>query len=373
VAICFKTEEEIERGETGLLYNYLPTQKSSPFKYVDFHADFHTSVDRKTIEFSKKSKIGQYNSALLKACVELYFFTINQYVTEENRQELLLELIDENTNCLKNTDFDWDYIQINTSFIVFEMVTNILRIWNWNYDTASSLFTHISKQYFEIEREEKEYIKFFENLKEFANYYISETQQYYVWVERFKGNIARKILENEVSIIPGLSIKKGQEILYKDTKEDTVTLPDFFGINITNFRIPDEYFSSCLGIKKYSDINVLFKYFRQISIKGEISEKSISETDQISLLHSLFQLFNTKTDKPDSFAHRYSKFLSESDRKNDSPKNITAFSVSTVFLKTSMGKYKPAQLCCSNELDSVFLAKFIDNEELRNPSGIDKL
>jgi hypothetical protein len=364
VAICFKTEEEIEQGETGLLYNYLPTQKASPFKYIDFHADFHTSVDRKTIEFDPNSKIGQYNRTLLQACIELYFSVLNNLVPEDKQPELMIKVIESyvSSNVL---DFNWNYLKINNSFVVFDIVTRILRIWDWNYDTASILFTQISRQYFEQKREEIEFIKFFESLKEFANHYISKTQQYYVWVERFKENFANKILENEVSIIPGLSIKKGQEILYKDTKENTVTLPDFFGINITNFRIPDEYFSNCLGIKKYSDINVLFKYFRQTSIKGEISENTITETDQISLLRSLFQLFVTKTDKPDSFAHRYSKFLSDSDRKYNSAQNITGFSVSTVFLKTNIGKYKPAQLCSINELDNDFLDSFIENEELK--------
>lgn len=375
VAICFKTEEEIERGETGLLYNYLPTQKASPLKYVDFHADFHTSVDRKTIEFSKKSKIGQYNTALLKACVELYFSVISSCSNTTEKADIQLKHIDEQKVNLNS--FRWHYLAVNSNDDVYDIVRSILKIeddyinqGNWDdkfrYKVAVDLISGIGYSFFQKDTiNEKERNDFFKYVIEFIHCFTDDYKKQYSRVQIFKSELADKLLSLKIQLLPNIILDHNIEVLYKEKDNEELSLPIFMGVNVTTFRVPDEYFSSCLCIKKYSDINVLFKYFRQTSIKGEISEKSITETDQISMLRSLFQLYKTKTDKPDSFAHRYSRFLSESDRKYNSAQNITAFSVSTVFLKTNSGKYKPAQLCTINELDNAFLESFIDNEELK--------
>jgi len=377
VAICFKTEEEIEQGETGLLYNYLPTQKASPFKYVDFHADFHTSVDRKTIEFSKKSKIGQYNTALLKACVELYFSVIGSYANISREPGIHIKNIKDQTSLFNS--FQWLYLAVNSSEDIYEIVRNILRIeddyinqWNYNdnnrYKIAVDLISGIVLTYFQKDSiSEKDRNDFFKYVIEFIDQFTDDYKKQYSRVQIFKSELADRLLTLKIQLLPNIILDYNIEVLYKEKDNEELSLPKFMGVNVTNFRIPDEYFSSCLKIKKYSDINVLFKYFRQTSIKGEISENTITVADQISLLRSLFQLFKTKTDKPDSFAHRYSKFLSENNRKYNSPANITAFSVSTVFLKTNAGKYKPAQLCSINEIDNEFLNSFIDNEELKEP------
>ena len=375
VAICFKTEEEIERGETGLLYNYLPTQKASPFKHVDFHADFHTSVDRKTIEFSKKSKIGQYNTALLRACVELYFSVIYSCSNTTDKADIQIRCIEEQKSNLNS--FRWHYLAMNSNDDIYDIVRNILKIKDdyinqWNYDDnirykiAVDLISGIAYTFFQKDTiNEKDRNDFFKYVIEFIYWFTDDYKKQYSRVQIFKSEMADKLLTLKIQLLPNIILDHNIEVLYKEKDNEELTLPTFMGVNVTNFKIPDEYFSNCLGIKKYSDINVLFKYFRQTSIKGEISEKNITEADQISLLRSLFQLFKTKTDKPDSFAHRYSRFLSESDRKYNSAQNITAFSVSTVFLKTNTSKYKPAQLCSINELDNVFLDSFIDNEELK--------
>jgi hypothetical protein len=375
VAICFKSEEEIERGETGLLYNYLPTQKASPFKYVDFHADFHTSVDRKAIEFSKKSKIGQYNTALLRACVELYVSVIYSCSNSTDKADIQIKYLEEQKVNLYS--FRWHYLAVNSNEDVYDIVRSILKIeddyinqWNWDdnnrYKVAVDLISGIANTFFrDNAANEKDRNDFFKYVIEFIYWFTDDYKKQYSRVNIFKNELADKLLSLKIQLLPNIILDHDIEVLYKEKDNEELTLPTFMGVNVTTFRVPDEYFSSCLGIKKYSDINVLFKYFRQTSIKGEISESSITETDQISLLRSLFQLYKTKTDKPDSFAHRYSRFLSESDRKYNSAQNITAFSVSTVFLKTITGKYKPAQLCSINELDSTFLESFIDNEELR--------
>lgn len=375
VAICFKTEEEIERGETGLLYNYLPTQKASPFKYVDFHADFHTSVDRKTIEFSRKSKIGQYNTALLKACVELYFSVIYSSSNVSEKADIQIKYIDEQKVNLST--FWWHYLAVNSKDDVYDIVRSILKIeddninrLNFNnnniYKVAVDLISGIAYTYFQKDTiNEKERNDFFKYVIEFIDWFTNDYKKQYSRVQIFKRELANRLLTLKIQLLPNIILDHNIEVLYKEKDNEELTLPAFLGVNVTTFRVPDDYFSNCLGIKKYSDINVLFKYFRQTSIKGEVSEGRITESDQISLLRSLFQLYTTKTDKPDSFAHRYSRFLSENDRKYNSAQNITAFSVSTVFLKTNSGKFKPAQLCSINELDNVFLESFINNEELK--------
>ena len=363
VALCFKSPE-IESGETGLLYNYLPTKQKSPFKFVRFHADFHTSVDRKTIEFDHNSKIGKYNATLLEACLELYFSVLIRNLASHKKHDIKIDVIDVLSISNRFINFNWNLLEINTAFIVFKEVTHILKIWNWNYETATNLFACLAEQYFSNRRDEKEHQIFFKNISVFLENYVSQSQQYYVWVERFKNLLAKKILEEKIQVIPKINWNHENEILYKDSNEDTIVLPDFLGIKITNFKIEDDYLSKRLKIKQYSDINVLFKYFRQVGIKGDISEKHLSETGQIQFLKSLYQLFKNKKEKIESFVHRYDSFLSDNDRKNYSAQNITAFSVSTVFLKTKAHKYKPAQLCFATELDDEFLNAVMGNEEL---------
>jgi len=375
VAICFKSEEEIEKGESGLLYNYLPTQKASPFKYVDFHADFHTSVDRKTIEFSKKSKIGLYNTALLKACIELYFSVVNNCISSTPKAEICIENIEEQKEQLIN--FSWNYLSINSNNDIYSIVRSILKIeddyinqWNYNdnirYSVPVEMISGLANLFFQKDNiSENERQDFFKYAVEFIRQFTDDYKKQYSRVQIFKSELAARLLNLRIQLLPNIFLDHNIEVLFKEKDNEELSLPDFMGVNVTNFKIPDEYFSTCLGIKKYSDINVLFKYFRQVGIRGEISEKRLTEAEQIKFLHSLFQLFKTKTDKPDSFAHRYSRFLSESDRKYNSSQNITAFSVSTVFLKTNSGRYKPAQLCCLNEIDGEFLETIIDNEELK--------
>lgn len=375
VAICFKTEEEIERGETGLLYNYLPTKQASPFKFVDFHADFHTSVDRKTIEFSENSKIGQYNSALLKACVELYFSVIYSCSNTTDKADIQIKYIEKQKVNLNS--FRWDYLAVNNKYYIYGFVRSILKfeddyIDQWNYEDnkrykiAVDLISGIAYPFFQQENvTEKERNNFFKYVVEFIDQFTDDYKTRYSRVKIFKRELAYKLLTLKIQLLPNIILDHNLEVLYKEKDKDELILPTFMGVNVSYFKILDEDFSSFLRIKKYSDINELFKYFRQTSIKGEISEKSITEAEQISLLRSLFQLFKTKTDKPDLFAHRYSRFLSKSDRDYNSIQNNTAFSVSTVFLKTNTSKYKPAQICSINELDNDFLDSFIDNEELK--------
>jgi len=184
--------------------------------------------------------------------------------------------------------------------------------------------------------------------------------------EIFKSELAYVLLKKEIQLLPNVQLSNNIEVLFKEKDNESVTLPEFMGVNVTSFQIQDSFFSNCLGIKKYSDINVLFKYFRQVDIHGGISTETLSEKKQIEFLICLFQLFKTKKEKTEWFAHRYESFLSENDRKNYSAQNITAFSVSTVFLKTTQDKFKPAQLCNQYELNEEFLSLIIDNNEYKD-------
>lgn len=376
VAIYFKTEEEVKQGKTGLLYNYLPTTQASPFLYADFHADFHTSINRKIVEFDTSSNIGKYNSTLLNACLELYFSVISTYNTISGREELNIRSIDTQRTVLHN--FHWGYLKPSHTEGSYTSVRQILKFAdesihqgnaedNKRYSCATDFFLSLASKFFQKNVSEYERIGFFENMDYFIKAYTYSYGLKYNRSQVFKRELSLKLLEENIQLLPNIVLTKEREILYKEKDKEDIFLPEFMGINVTTFKIPDEYFSNCLGIKKYADINVLFKYFRQVSIKGEASESLIAEADQIKLLVSLFRLYKTKTDKPDSFVHRYSRFLSDSDRKYNSAQNITAFSVSTVFLKTTAGLYKPAQCCEINELDKSFLQKFIDNDELQKP------
>jgi len=159
VAICFKSDKEIEQGEDGLLYNYLPTKQKSPFKYVDFHADFHTSVDRKSIEFDEKSKIGKYNSALLKACLELYFSVLNSTLLDSERSDLNIEYILLNT--FNNFNFKWPYLEVYSNNSIYHYTRHILKVnddinqWNYNdrnrYKTAVHLLVGLTSSFFKKE------------------------------------------------------------------------------------------------------------------------------------------------------------------------------------------------------------------------------
>lgn len=105
IAICFKKTN-------GKIYNFLPTQQESPLKNVDIHADFQTKIDRKSVDF-KDGTIGEYNRALLKACIELYFAVLNSYIDEEQRIQLQLEYIDQTKISSELKDFDWSFLSLS--------------------------------------------------------------------------------------------------------------------------------------------------------------------------------------------------------------------------------------------------------------------
>jgi len=348
----------IKDEPNGLLYNYLPTKVSSPFSYVDFHADFHTTVDRKSINF--EGKIGKYNKALLKACIELYFSVINNYLEKDKRIELKTEFIDKTKITCEFENFDWRlfYIQGNTTEL-FKIVRSILQIWDWHYSNSVNYFAQLAQSYFSSKRNKDKHQEFLSNSLSFIYRFATDSQKYEVWIERFRSEFAGKLLDLNAQIIPNTTISKNNEIIFRKTSDSIIQLPEFLGVNITDFEITDNSFRRSLGINEFNDYNVILKYFKQCSFEGKYKTDAISEDEQRELIKSLFQIFDAKKEQSFLTSHRYTKL-----RDDNSSLNQANFNVSTIFLKTDSNKYKPAQLCFINEIDKEFLKDIIPESQI---------
>ena len=358
----------MREDENGYLYNYLPTKVQSPFKYVDFHADFHTTVDRKSINFD--GKIGKYNKALLKACIELYFLVMNNYLNDDSRVDLKLEFI--NKENIRNTSeiFDWRFFERTGTLSIFHEVRQILNIWNWNnndysYQAASNFFGRLATKFFLTNRDESCHHHFFNVINDFINTYGRDSGQKYEWINFFKDDVSTVLKNNNSKIIPKLEVSINTEILYKKANDNFINNPKFLGIELTDFEISDPYIKKALGIKDFTDYNELLKYFKQCSFSGECNEEKLDEEQQVELLVSLFQIYEAKKEQSFLVTHRFTRAYNSKLRENNSSLNQAYFNVSTVFLKTKQNKYKPAQICTLSELDTDFI-KMIVIDEKRN-------
>jgi len=350
----------------GLLYNYLPTKIDSPFKYVDFQADFHTTVDRKSINFD--GKIGAYNKALFRACLELYFIVLNSHLEAEDRIHLVLQYIDESKVEHDLTRFDWNLLELGNSFSVFHDVRNILKISNLNnyyysYDIATSLLGKLASLYFKQTRGKDQHVQFFDSTSKFIYCFGRDDGQKWEWLEFFKDDLAKKLKALNAGVIPDISLSESTELLYRKSSDLPLELPDFLGINITDFEIKDEYFRKALNIKEFIDYNEILKYYKQCSFIGEFALDRLTEEEQKELIKSLYRLFEAKNEQSYLSTHRFTKASNSELRKNNSVLNQAYFNISTIFLKTKSGKYKPAQLCLIDELDSEFLISIIETEK----------
>ncbi|QHT65405.1 hypothetical protein GXP67_01295 [Rhodocytophaga rosea] len=373
VAIHLKnTEQQLEEGSEGLLYNYLPTKVKSPFRYVDFHADFHTTVDRKSINF--EGKVGEYNRALLKGCLELYFAYLNSYIDEASRVKFdnfyWVEVSEVYQRPLE--DFNWQYLDtIQATDIIYHTVRAILNIWDNNYKTASKFISSIAKKYFNQTEflDSNDYNQFYEKCISFIYTYSRNYGGLWEWPRNFKLQLAEQLKMLDARIIPseaGNSCSINDEIIYREQKLDRSQsfIPSFLAINITSYKIEDEGFRKALGIKEFTDRNEVLKYYRQVSPSGKFHgpENQLTETQQKDLLRSISTLMG-KTDENIASTHRYNGFINRNNIDN-TPANLADFSISTIFLKTKTGKYKPAQLCNSYELDQGFLPRMPENIKL---------
>lgn len=352
----------------GLLYNYLPTKVVSPFRYIDFHADFHTTVDRKSINFD--GKIGEYNRALQRACLELFLCTINNYLDEVDRVELDLKFIDkQKVNC-HLSEFDWNWLEVGNASIVFYAVRSILGIWNnnqydYSYEIASKLFGRLARQYFKQERIRKHHDAFFKVIIVLINDFGRDDKQRYDWLEYFKKDLANVLKDNGARVIPDASLSDQMELVYRKSYDSSIKIPVFLGVNITDFEIKDDYFRKALGIKDFNDYNEILKYYKQASYSGHYDpDHKLSEVQQKELLKSLAEIFVNKKESITASSHRYSRTYTAKDRDYSSTINQANFNISTVFLKTQNGKYKPAQLCRKIDLDTSFLSELAIGEQL---------
>ncbi|UJP64805.1 sacsin N-terminal ATP-binding-like domain-containing protein [Mongoliitalea daihaiensis] len=348
----------------GVLFNYLPSKVSSPFKNIDFHADFQTKVDRTNINFDKNSDVGKYNRALLQACVEFFFATLNNHLDSSERVELNLKWVDKNLIDEMNLKFEWRLLEIKNHSEIFHEVRSLLKIWDWEYNLASDLITRLTRKYFQAEKSNEEYAVYYDTISDFLERFTSKTNQYYIWVERFKNILAPKLLSLDCNLLPEISLTRSKEIFYKKRGENSLHLPSFIGVSITDFEIKDKYLRKKLGVKDFEDYNEILKYFKQVSYTGTFEKDSLTEKEQIELLKSIVQIMKNKKEVFTTCSHRYTRTFTSEERKIHSVVNQAYFNVSTVFLKTSIGKYKPAQLCRKSELDTAFLDKLDLTESL---------
>ena len=371
VAIYFR---EIDLEEHGFLYNYLPTEQKSPFKYVDFHADFQTSINRKTIALDGNEAIAKYNSALLKACIELYFCALNSFLDETNQIALNLEYLDHKKIENKLNEFDWNWLEVsgetpkcNNSHL--NCVMSILNIrWDGAYSLSSDFISKIASRFFRDARIESNYNDFYTQLIDFIgkNSCIEEfrSDKRKRLLEEHKTIVAKKVIENKVKYLPGVNVDEEREIFYVSVdKQNKVSLPSFINIDITHYCINDSFLENALRIKKFDKTIELLKYYKQCGFDGKVSEEKWTENNQKELIKSLFDNykcgnFETQTEA----THRFSYLLKPKDKRNNI--EIDAyFAISTVFLKVQNEKYKPAQLCHQAEIDKRFLDELLDGEE----------
>ncbi|NVO12302.1 MAG: hypothetical protein HXX16_20260, partial [Bacteroidales bacterium] len=374
VAIYFKEKPD------GKLYNYLPTQKVSPFKYIDFHADFHTKVDRTDVNFDARTSIGEYNRALLKASMELYFAVISTYLDEAKRVKLNFEFIDERNIANSKTnypatsgdeltpeilEFDWNLLDFEYSFTVCQDLRGILKIDSYSYDFASDFIGKLATKYFEENRTNDQHIKFFEVSTKFINNLGRNPGQAYYLLNHFKNALARKLTEYHARIIPKISLSDSTEILYRRSSDNEIQLPDSLNLILTDFEITDDYLRKALKIREFSDYNEILKYFKQSSFSGQVSNESLSEAQQQQILLSLSQIFEAKKELSHLSTHRFTKAYNSEIRNNNSTLNQAYFNITTIFLKTKNGLFKPAQLCRNLDLDDTFINAVV-RPEIKN-------
>ena len=358
VAIKFKNTPD------GLFYNYLPTAKESPFKYVDFHADFHTTVDRKSINFDG-DKIGAYNRALLRACVELYYSVLRTYSTKLDEVNLNVENI--NVSKYDFNQFSWNYcLVVDDSQCYYNLVRTILRINEWDYKTASNLFSLLALKYFEKLRSEEEHQSFFENICGFIKAFTVDYQKQYKRSEMFTEALFTEIKNLNVRVIPNINLADNEKVIYRKTENKGIEIPQIIPVKFTDFKITDETIIKILDISDYTEFNEILKHFKQCSFLGEVSEERITEHEQKKILRSCYELSQNRRESNNYLtSHRYSKAFYKRYRDDYSTLNQVNFNVSTLFLKLENGKFKPAQLCVKSELDLEYL-DFTNSTDLDN-------
>lgn len=364
VAVYFKTAIDEVSGP-GKLYNYLPTNLSSPFPWADFHGDFHTTVDRTGMNWV--GEVGAYNKALLEACVELYFEVISTQLGKDSEVSLHFGCLD--WTKLPDTagfTFRWSYLFPHSDQdLTYRMVRETLNISNGNYEKASLLIARLAQQFFGqgVTRNKEAYNAFYNHTSRFIELFSRTSGLPLQYPKDFKKQLVDALKAASAPVIPGegqQTYSLQEEIIYREGWKDTddSIIPGFIGLNITGYKIPDEELEKLLGVKNIIVSNEVLKYYRQVSPGGLVREKkdAYTEKQQKHLISSIAALIG-KADGRLVGTHRYSSYLVS--HTANSVADQANFSLSTIFLKVKSeagGKrYKPAQLCTLAEVDLKFL------------------
>lgn len=373
VALSFKQAVDDENGR-GKLYNYLPTEVPSPFKLIDLHADFHTTVDRTGINF--KSTIGAYNRAMLEAAIELVYYVFNQYLEPKDRLNFNFRYLDiAQVRRAPGFEFFWKFTYAKAEPPeAFDMVRRLFDISHYQYQTAADFFARLADCYFRsVTRQEVAQTSFFTHLALFAEEFTRYSGLSRDYPLKFKEQLVAALKMRDVPLIPSGKERPytvNEEVIYQPEWQisDDCRIPDFIGLNITSYKIPDDQFRRLLDIKDVIVSNEVLKYYRQVSPAGEVHgrKEAYSEQTQKQLLRSIALLIDKPKEKIAS-THRYLGYLSV--YRPNTPADLANFSVSTVFLKiktTDRSKlYKPAQLCLIEEVDLKFLPALPPNVSQR--------
>ncbi|MBD1395249.1 sacsin N-terminal ATP-binding-like domain-containing protein [Mucilaginibacter glaciei] len=351
----------------SLLYNYLPTKVESPFYHVDFHADFHTTVDRKGINWD--GKIGAYNRALMRGCLELYFHSLNLLLDHGDRQSLNIQVIELGSISEPAfTSFSWQHFNVSHTQEAYWPVRDILRISNHHYHVASDLIASLAKKYFSQDRTSGAHQLFFEHAVEFINSYSRNSGDSWDWPPYFKSQLGKALVRLDAKVIPAAG--EGQhslqeELIFREQQKDEIKtiIPSFVGINLTAFEVADKDLRKALNIKDFTDRNEILKHYRQVSPGGSFHGpcERYSEEQQKDLLTSISSMMG-RTDNEVTCTHRYQGYLVSN--TDNTAANLADFGLSTVFLKTTIGRYKPAQLCCRKEIDVSFIPALANDTSL---------
>lgn len=340
--------------DKGKLYNYLPSGEASPFSNIDFHADFRTTLNRTQINW--EGAVGDYNKALLRACLELYFTYFSENSIKLNNQYI-------NEFSFKS-DSKWHYKFLKPSFNInsesAKLIWWIFKVEDWNYQNLINWICYNTKNFFENDDHQKEeYENFYQTILHFSKCITNDyNQKKYSKVERFFNQLKGAFNRYEVIYLPRILSKENQDVFFEKERSE---LSNLINLRFTTVEIDNSYegkiLKSELKIKDASDINEYLRYYRQMSLDGKCHTEAITEEQQIELLRNVYEFYLRKQDKDIIFCERYSSVLDSDSREKYSLRNHARFSITTLFLKTTDQKYKPAQLCSIEELDVDFKNK----------------
>ncbi len=346
--------EKRKNDNYSVLYNFMPSLFKSPFKCMDIHAEFQTSINREHIDLDEQNDIGKKNLLLLKKAIKFNF-----------------EKLEEVTINQENKDIFWKLLQINNEVlkpIIKAVLLEKYKKWN----NFSIYIAKLAKKYFEQDNLTREN---FDDFWKVINTYTEIISTYKKYTVTFKTDLNKYFLsylvKEKACVIPvGLDnsdkditvpVNKykslSEKIFFKDDSE-VIQLSEKLNIFLTNYKFSELEYDTLLHkdtkctIKKSTNNNELLKHFRQIPKDGAKTDdnKKYSEKEQIKILDSLYSIYK---DKDYITTHRYSNFWTEENRKKFNVLNNAHFAISTIFLKTidKDNPYKPAQLCIKKDLD----------------------